>query len=553
MGSRVYSSGCLHTLEEACLTGLRHIQTDPLAPIVVLVPGNLLGLHLRRRLALSGSFSGHAAIRFLTLVDLAGELSSGWLLKHNLQRSTPLLDQLLLHQALSSVVPDGGYFAEGRGQEVFCRGLYETVTDLKEALIHPEELTGWARGFPPPAEGGHKLKELADIYQDYHRRLRAMSFVDRNDILEQAAEFKEGPADFNLVVYGFYDFNPLQRKFLEALLQQKQALIFFPWREGTAFDYALPTLTWLRRLGCEHVPLTPEKIAPLKRLAFALFESPEPSPPKHELEGLVSIISAPGERREVLEIARECLRWVKENGLRFSDIGILMRSREPYASLFAETFAYLGIPHYLHEGSPLWKSRAGQSLRLLFKILSEDFSRTSVMEFLTYAPLAFEPLLSKKSVHANPALWDLFSLEAGIVGGRKEWQERLERLHRRILWEDEEQKRTDGEKAELSASLPSLDAFLEFLHPFFDKLAAIPRSARWSDFAQPFCSLMQKVLPDSPGMQRVLEVVEGLSRLDMLKEEITLERFFSVAETVLGTAHEKGDGFGEGIFIGELM
>lgn len=554
MGSKVFTSGCLHTLEDACLTGLRHIQTSPLAPVIVLVPGNLIGLHLRRSLALVEGLPGHANIRFMTLVDFAREICAGWLPGKGLQRPTPLLEQLLLQQVISSVVPDGGYFSEARGQEVFCPSLYSTITDLKEACISPEELDRWANTFADPKEGSHKLRELAQIYHHYRRRFEEMGFVDRNDLLDRAAALGDPPADFALFIYGFYDFNPLQRRLLEAVLQKKEPLIFFPWREGVAFDYALPSLTWLKGLGCEHIGLKPMKSGALQHLALASFNPPDCLRDEAKLAGCVGIISAPGETREVQEIGRECLRWVEKYGLRFSDIGILLRNPEPYSSLFAETFSRLGIPYYLHGGSSLWKNRAAQSLRLLFKILTDDFSRNSVMEFITYAPISFESLLGRKAAHANPSLWDLFSLDAAIVGGRMEWQERLRRLHRRIEWERKESERSEGDGMRILPPLVGLDAFLLFLDLFFRALEAIPRQGRWSDLAQSFCAIMRSFLLPSPGSQRVIEEVEGLAHYDLLKEEVTLEQFARTAEGALTAAQERTDGFGKGgIFIGDLM
>ena len=555
MGSKIFTSGAFHALEDACLTGLRHIQTSSLDPVAVLVPGNLIGLYLQRRLALTDGSIGHANIRFMTLVDLARELCANSLLERGLQRPTPLLEQLLLDQVVFSVVPEGGYFAEARVQGVFCRSLYSTVTDLKEACISPEELGRWANTFSDPNEGGHKLKELAQIYRDYKRRFEEMAFADSNDILERAAALGNPSTDSALFIFGFYDFNPLQRKFLESVLKKKETLIFFPWREGTAFDYALPSLTWLKGLGCEHIVLKQlMDSGAVQRLALALFNPPERRRDEEGLADCVAIVSAPGETREVQEIGRECLRWVEEYGLRFSDIGILLRNPEPYSSLLAESFSRLGIPYYVQGGNPLWKGRAGQSFRLLLKILMEEFSRASVMEFIAYAPIPFESLLGQRAAHANPALWELFSLEAGIVGGRAEWQERLERLYRRIEWEKKESERVDGNGVEVTLSPASLDAFLVFLDLLFDALESVPPRGRWSDLAQALCGLMRRFLSHSPGTQRVIDEVEGLGRYDLLKEEVTLERFARAAEAALTAAQERRDGFGkEGIFIGNLM
>ena len=518
------------------------------------MPGNLLGLHLRRRLALADGRPGHANIRFMTIVDFARELCAAWLLEKGYQQPPPLVEQLLLSQAVSSVIPEDGYFAAARGQDAFCHSLYATITDLKEACIHPEELSRWANGLPDPREGGHKFKELAQIFADYKSRLGRMAFLDRSNILDRAAERDLRLEDFSLFIYGFYDLNPLQRKFLQMLLREKETLIFFPWREGGAFDYALPSLTWLKSLGCEHIPLKPLPAAPLQSLTHALFEAPDRSQIEEEPQGSVSIISAPGERREVLEIARECLRWVEGHDLSFSDIGILLRHPEPYSSLFAESFSHIGIPYYLHEGNPLWKNRVGQSLRLLLKILAENFSRTSVMEFITYAPIAYEHFLGKSAGHANPALWDLFSLEAGIVEGRAPWQERLQRLHRRMEWEEKERERREENDMETPPPLAHLEAFTQFLDPFFDALQTFPRHGPWSKLAQSLSALLRRLLSSSPETQRVTDVIEGMGRFDCLNEEIALERFAKAAEALLTSAKEPTGGFGKGgIFIGDLM
>lgn len=514
-----------------------------------------MGLHLRRKLALTEGSPGHANIRFMTLVDFARNLSAAELLKNRQCQPTILLEHLLLEQVVSAVVPDGGYFAEVRGQEVFCRSLHSTLTDLKEACISPEEMSRWADTFPQPAEGGHKLKELALVYTEYTRRSGTMGLVDRNDLLALAANAGCPPTDLGLFIYGFYDFNPLQKEFLEAILRNKEALIFFPWREGVAFDYALPSLTWLTNLGCEHIPLKPTEAWPMARVTANLFDLPEQRLEEPPLEDLISVISAPGEAREVQEIARACLSWVENRAISFSDIGILLRNSEPYIRLFAETFSHLGIPHYLHGGRPLSKSRAGQSVRLLLKVLTQDFSRSSVMELITYAPISFERFLGEDSIHANPGLWDLFAIQAGIVAGRLEWRERLEHLYRRLQWEAKQAERAEAEDTPaVTADLASLQALIAFLQPFFRSIEAIPRQGRWSEFSRSLGALLRELLLPEPETQRVIDEIEALSTYDLLNKEISLDRFVRAIEAVLTAAEEQPERFAKGgVFIGDLM
>lgn len=550
MGSTVFSSGCLHTLEGACLTGLKGIQTSALSPVIVVVPGNLLALHLRRRLAQEGP--GHANIHFMTLMDFARDLCSGWLLREGLEEAPPVLEELLLEQVVSSVVPDDGYFAVAKGRQVLEAALLSALTDLKEACITPDEFQAWAPSPSIASHGPAKYRELAKIYSEYTERVGNLGFTDRNDILTKATDAIPSATPTPIFVYGFYDFNPLQRKLLQSLIQTRDVLVFFPWRRGTAFDYALPSLTWLQRLGCEHVPLETEGTTGVRRIALTLFD-PLETDTHRDVESSLAIISAPGEPREVREIAREIIGWIEKYELKFSEIGIFLRTPEPYGPLLAETFSRLGIPYFLQGGTPLWKSRAGQSLRILFKLLAEDFSRATVMEFITYAPVAFDLLLGREAAHANPALWDLFSIEAGIVGGVDEWQVRLKRLEHHRQWEEKERERL-GDDGRIAPPVACLESFLTFLSLFFEALRQVPSRGRWTDFARSFSSLIRQLLLSSPDTQRVAEELERLSKLDLLGVEVTLDRFARAAEVALTSARESGDGFGKGgVFIGDIM
>jgi ATP-dependent helicase/DNAse subunit B len=540
VGSKVFTSDRLRTLEDACLTGLVHARPDPLTPAFVVVPGNLLALHLQRGLARATAL-GHANLRFLTLVDFAELLIGTKLLRAGKRAVTPLLEELILRKAIREAVPAAGYFDQAKDHPAFRRSIHSTLTDMREALIEPGELESWAARFAAPKEGGHKLRELAGIYSRYREHLREATLFDRNDLLDESASAQDLLPDSILFFYGFYDFNPLQRKLIEALVKSREALFFFPWIDGPAFDYALPTLTWLKNLGCEHVRLENEAIegteSALRKISRPIF-SPFRRPPDEEIaEGDIELLSAPGEGREAAEIARRCLRWVKERGFKFSEIGILLRSAEPYAALLAETFSHAGIPFYLHGGTALWETREGQSLRLIFKVVREDFSRTSVVEFLTFAPLSFERILGRKASHANPALWDLLSLQAGIVRGIEEWQTRLPRLLSRA--------REEGE---------SIEALIHFMELFLRLVEKLPRRGSWSELASNLAGLLGELFIPSASMQKIADEIENLSIHDFLEEEIELGLFFQAVESSLTSAREQVGSFGrEGVFIGDLM
>src|SRR5262249_34396478 len=142
--------------------------------------------------------------------------------------------------------------------------------------------------------------------------------------------------------------------------------------------------------------------------------------------------------------------------LRFHEIAVLPRDTTPYGPLLSETLAGLGIPCFLDSGLPLFRTQAGQSLHLLCQVLTGDYARSRVIEFLGVADPPFATLLSELAEYARPAQWEALSVEAGIVRGAKEWRERLARLVT-----DREQNHSDETKTEDLYVLQSLARFMQ--------------------------------------------------------------------------------------------
>ena len=72
-------------------------------------------------------------------------------------------------------------------------------------------------------------------------------------------------------------------------------------------------------------------------------------------------------------------------------MGVIVPRPEVYAPLFADLFARIWPPHRLHPSLPLRFGRAARSLLLLFRC--RGLARSSVMEFLTFAPIPFAEMV----------------------------------------------------------------------------------------------------------------------------------------------------------------
>jgi RecB family exonuclease len=333
-----------------------------LAPLTILVPTRLLGLHLQRTLAraLEG---GHANIRFQILTDLLPPA-----------RLAPRLGlELLCDQIAQSEISADGYFAPIRETRGFRSALLETFKDLEQAGIT-------SGVFHKAAGKSKKLSELAAVYAAYRGWLVGQDFVTESDLFASATHTPQEPVFF----YGFYDLTAVQKQFVAKLAP---VAIFFPWAEHNI--YAEPLLNWFKTLG-----YTPHTI---KSPHVALRSA---------------VVSCPGETSEVQEAIREALAFVNVDDHSFNDVAILCRSREQYDALLRDTLASLGVKAYFRGGRPLAEQRDARLLLLLLETIRSDFSRAAVME------LACQ--LGPRS-H-----WDALSVQLGIVAGQQQWLTRLE-------------------------------------------------------------------------------------------------------------------------------
>lgn len=314
-----------------------HKQTHgPLAPVTVIVPAQLLGLHLRRRLA------PHINVHFQTLDDLLRPA-----------HVPPRLALELLCRQLAQ--KSDAYYAPIQDTPGFAGALLNTFTDLQEAGL--TKLSG----------------KLADTYNSYRQWLAGHNFANPAPQTANREQY----------LYGFYDLNFTQKKFIES---HAPSAVFFPATEND--DYSQPLLDWFKSLD-------------YKVVASSFI------PHNSSL-----VVSAPGETAEVREAVRAIFDYLKQNpGKTFSDCAILCRSRDQYDAILRDTLPQLGVLAFFRGGRPLTEQHDAKLLLLLLTAIRSDYSRSTVIEL---------------ACHIGPrSNWDARTVQLGIVGGKSQWRARL--------------------------------------------------------------------------------------------------------------------------------
>ncbi len=420
----------------------------PLAPVVVLVRSNLVALQLSRRLAREAG--GHANVRFLTFVDLARRLAGPG-------DDVPAGGEQVVFSSLAAGLPVESFFGPVKDKAGFAETLAAAAEDARQA-----GLGRWHADL----NLGDRLILFGELFEGYRGELAKGRRVyrDEYDVFSaaaaRAAAFAGTFGAEELFVFGFYDFNELQRRLLEALSRDVRLTLYVPYGEGREFRFARATRDWLDGLGFQ------TDVAAAGEAA----------------EG-VEIISAPDAEAEAREVAREALRLSREHGVRLAEMAVLYRGDETLAVL-TEVFDRVLAgddgrgKYYVCGGRPLTVTRAGEGARRLLELAwhaqtsPHPFGRREVVDFVETAPLKSEA--AGEGAQLEPALWDDISAAAGVVYGRAEWAERLARYAAACERMPAEKRRHDA------ADVQALAAFTEKL---FTDLERFPGEGSWRDFA----------------------------------------------------------------------
>ncbi|HVN39714.1 MAG TPA: PD-(D/E)XK nuclease family protein [Myxococcota bacterium] len=306
-----------------------------------------------------------------------------------------------------------------------------------------------------------------------------------------------------------------------------------------------------RALGVEPERLAaPAEPASLARLQTHLFE--ESAPPEAPLGEDVALLSAPGESRECVEIARR-IHGLAAQGTAFDRVAVLLRSPEAYRPHLLEAFGRAGIPAHFARGSRQ-PDPAGRAFLALLRCKGEGLSARGFAEYLSLgevpdaqagAPPAALPRAERfvtpdlealpeaiagalaepsrpgvddesRSAGAEaegrvraPRAWERLLVDAAVIGGRARWERRLEGLANELgeqLADLEDP--DDPAAAQIRRDLADLAALRAFAAPLLDALDALPQRGPWGDWLDALSSLATRALRRPA---RVLSVLSELA------------------------------------------
>lgn len=503
-------------------------QVSPLAPVTVIVPGNSVGVAVRRLLA-SGELgavstvgTGLIGVNFLTASRLAELLAAPRLAASGRRPVSAPVVAAAVRRVLA--VDGAGMFApvatHPATEEALVAASWE-LSDLDDASLDVL------------AAQSERAREVVRIHRQVKRHLE-VAWYDEHDLMRAAHDVVgEGSplvAELGTVVYH---------------LPQRTSSPVARLLRAIAARNELVTITALTGVAKADAEVT----ASVTRLGGAIDADSSGVVPAHGT-AVWSMSDADDEARVIVRGVVDAMR----EGVPLERMAVVFGNAEPYARLLHDHLELAGIAHNGVSVRTLADSVLGRSLLRLLALVDHDFRREDVC-----ALMAGVPLLDGRGRPVEAAVWERISRDAGVVGGVAQWKARLDRYLAGLPESDSD---SNGTPSWVDIERSRATALQDFIARLAADLERAPRS--WSEMARWARRIVARWIGEedrrvtwSPFEQeaarRVDAAIERLGGLDSVEASPTLEVFRRSLALELDASRDRVGRLGEGLLVGPAV
>lgn len=274
----------------------------------------------------------------------------------------------------------------------------DTIRELKNYAISTDQLKTAAASLAE-SELKNKLHDVALLFSAYEAKLHE-NFVDTEDQLDTAIDRLQG-SDFlkgaEFYFDEFSDFTPKQLEMIGVLLKKGQVLITLTYDEGLDAKYnGVFSLT--RDTDAALMAMVREAGISLEKPLFLkgpgrFRNNPELAHLEREFYNYPNV-TYPGEVRtiqlyralnpyeEMEYVARDIVRRVREGGLRYRDIAILLRDLDTYGATLQSIMKQFGIPVFVDARKEIDSNPLATFISGFFEIRRRNFQFEAVFKYL---------------------------------------------------------------------------------------------------------------------------------------------------------------------------
>lgn len=301
---------------------------------------------------------------------------------------------LILKAARDNKSAGDGVFESAAERSGFAERVGEAISEFKRCLVSPQMLMEYESS----SLLGKKINALGAIYYGYDKLLEGR-FADPDEDLELLAAqiiAEGGFGDAQIFIDGFTDFLPTHFAVISALLQRADKLycvLTIDDKTGRGDGIFAPADMCCSKL----LDNAKELGANIKRTHFdnslQHIKSPDLKYFIANYDELVhtdecpkcdniSVVCLADRHAEVERLAGRIMYEVRENGLRFRDIGVIVGDADKYTHIIDAVFNDCGIPYFADRKMMISEHPIVRLVLSIFRIINENWSRSAVFEYL---------------------------------------------------------------------------------------------------------------------------------------------------------------------------
>ena len=285
--------------------------------------------------------------------------------------------------------------------EGFSEMISSVIKEFKNYDISPEFLEEKAKSLND-GELKYKISDIAKIYKEYENQL-SKTFIDSDDQLKLAvsrikdAEFLK---DAEFYIDEFSDFTPMQLNMIREMIQISDVYVTLTLSENLnmhrgVFTLPLDTENRLMKLAEETNTRVLNNIDIDGR--YGRFSKDKNNPelahieeqfynyPNKVYEGKpenIKIFKAQNRYEEIEYVAKDISRRVRDEGMRYSDIAILLRDLPSYSAVLKSVMNEYDIPVFIDSRKEIGSNPLPTFLSAVFEIKESNYSYESVFKML---------------------------------------------------------------------------------------------------------------------------------------------------------------------------
>lgn len=249
-----------------------------------------------------------------------------------------------------------------------------------------------------------KLSDSLTVYEEYLESLNEAGVNDKNDTLSTlAAILADEDCDYlsgkKIYIDQFSDFDPSQYECIKVMLSRAQEVCVSLCTDGSApFDTVNRTLNSLLRLAkeCSCTVTVPIEIdgamhgakPMIKHLEKCYFD--DEAAQLAGSDGSISLFCGKNRFSEIHHVARNIVRLVRDEGMRYRDISIIARDAEIYKGIVERVFPFYDIPVFIDKKIPLSAHCVTLFITSILDIAAGGFTYENIFSYIKspFSPLS---------------------------------------------------------------------------------------------------------------------------------------------------------------------